>query len=246
MFESLKRWLIRDPASDSQWAEAARWGRQRGYAFRRAKDDEGFVLEGHFDGGRGWRLEWGPPQRAYIVTQELRLRLELRLPPSFQMLVMNRSLMERLERETFERYTDSTQTQIDVTTPEEMRWLAMFPPIEPRALGAARTHFGAVAIDALAATDWFDAEFTQRLQQAAERFAGDDPPFVLMTLRGRLYLRQQLPTPEPAAMDLAIALMEAAARAALRLAEGRPADAPVAPDGATAWQNQLLDDDRLR
>ena len=248
MLESFKRWLIRDAAPDSQWSDAARWAKGQGYRFKRTKEDDGFVIDGAFD-NRPWRLEWGPPQRSYIASHELRLRLELHLPPSYQMLVMSQALMEKLERETFERYTDNTQTQIDVTTPEEMRWLAMFPKVELSLPRDARAHFAAVGIDAAAAAGWFDLELSERLVQASETFLRRDPPFVMMTLRGRVYLRLQLESPDTEAMALSIRLLEAAAHSALRLAHGRTRDKtgsskPESTLGdSTAWQSHLSVED---
>ena len=52
----------------------------------RRRDDDGFVIDGQLD-GTPWRIEWGPPQRTYIDGHELRLRMELGLPPDLQMLV---------------------------------------------------------------------------------------------------------------------------------------------------------------
>jgi len=63
-----------------------------------------------------------------------------------------------------------------------------------------------------------------------------------MTLRGRVYLRLQLAVPEPAVLAQAVALFDAAAQSALRLADARrdrPGDAPST--GITAWQAQLDD-----
>src|SRR5438093_8478212 len=87
MLDAIKRWISGGPPGPD-WAGVSGWAQKQGYSFKRAKDDQGFVIDGAF-GTRPWRLEWGPPQRAYIPTTELRLRMELQLPSDLQMLVMS-------------------------------------------------------------------------------------------------------------------------------------------------------------
>lgn len=248
MLEGIKRWLTSD-APTSQWTDAARWAKKEGYEFRRTKEDDGFVVEGAFD-GRPWRLEWGPPQRAYITSRELRLRMEMRLAPELQMLVMGRRLLDTLERETFERYTESMQTQIDVSTPEEMRWLAMFPKVPLVAMTrTVRSRFAAVASDPKACEQWVDTALSEKLIAASEGFLKNEPPFVMMTLRGRIYLRLELAEPDTAAMAGALGVLESAAGSVLQLGAARD-DRAERGDRAdwhstasTAWQNQLQDDE---
>jgi hypothetical protein len=76
------------------------------------------------------------------------------------------------------------------------------------------------------------------LESAATDLLRDDPPFVLMTLRGRVYLRLQLDEPDPRKVAVALALFETAAAQALRAAGG-PADRQVDASGgrSTAWQS---------
>jgi len=240
MFDSIKRWMAGEPHGPD-WADVAAWAQAHGFRFKRAKDDAGFVIEGAF-GDRPWRLEWGPPQRSYIDTQELRIRMELKLPSDLQMLLLSRPLMEMLERETFEHYTESTQTHIDISTPEEMRWLAMFPKVTLVLPKSIRGRFGAVGSNPQTTAAWVDTAFAQQLEQAAQSWLRVEPPFVLMTLRGRVYLRLELDLPEPAAIEQALSLFEPAAQAALHVCgatqEGH-ADWPST--GTTAWQSQLDD-----
>ena len=72
--------------------------------------------------------------------------MELKLPSDLQMMVLTRPLLELLERETFEHYTESTQTHIDISTPEEMRWLAMFPKVTLVLPKSIRGRFGASSV----------------------------------------------------------------------------------------------------
>ena len=128
MFDSVKR-LLAGGDEGADWRAISAWESQRGARFKRSRDGAGFVVEGRFEAST-WRLEWGPPQRSYIAGHELRLRMELGLPQELNMLVLSRPLMEALERSAFEQYTAQMQTRIDDTTPEEMRWLAMFPKLK--------------------------------------------------------------------------------------------------------------------
>lgn len=245
MLNAIKRWISGTPPGPD-WADVAGWAQKQGHGFKRARDDEGFVIDGSF-GDRAWRLEWGPPQRAYITGHELRLRIELQLSSGLQMLVMSRPLMEMLEKETFERYTQSNQTLIDVSTPEEMRWLAMFPKASIDLPRSVRAQFGAVASDPSAAAAWVDLPFGQQLAAASLNLLRDAPPFVLMTLRGRVYMRVQLEEPEPVRISQAVSLFDAATQSALRVASGvnePPGDFPST--SSTAWQTDILPEDPKR
>lgn len=240
MLESFKR-LFATPPTGPDWREVQEWAKLKGHTFKRAREDEGFVLDGALD-GRPWRVEWGPPQRAYIEGRELRIRMELKLPSEMQMLLLSRPLMEQLERQTFEQFTEGTQTQIDTSTPEEMRWLVMFPKVDMARLRVLRPHFGAVAWNALAAQAWIEGPLAQQLERAMGSLLQGDPPFVLMTLRGRCYLRVRLIDPDPKAFGAAIALFETAVTQALKLADAA-GDAHEWPTtGSTAWQSLGTDD----
>lgn len=238
MLDSIRRWLAGAPEGPD-WSGVADWARERKGLFRRARDNQGFVVDGMLE-GRAWRLEWGPPQRSYIEAHELRLRMELGLPPDLQMLLMSRPLMETLERQTFERYTEQMQTQIDIATPEEMRWLAMLPKVPLDAPREFRARFGAVAMAPKVAAAWIMGPLTERLAEAALGPLAAEPPLVLMTLRGRVYLRTQLHEPAPAVLEAMVGLFECAASQAMSLGT-TPSEAPDAgpSTASTAWQTQL-------
>ena len=238
MLDSFKRWAA-GASEGPAWGGVADWARERKGVFKRARDNEGFVVDGMLDERRAWRLEWGPPQRSYIDGRELRLRIELGLPPELQMLLMSRPLMETLERQTFERYTEQMQTQIDVSTPEEMRWLAMLPKVAIAAK-EVRTRFGALAMVPRFGAAWLEGALAQRLADAALGVLSAEPPLVLMTLRGRVYLRTQLAEPDPASLSALTDLFETAAAQALRVAGGAAEGGEGWPSTAsTAWQTQL-------
>ncbi len=241
MLESLKRFFSK-PGVERDLAEVSEWAKRRGHGFKRARGDEGFVIDGVLD-GKPWRMEWGPPQRDYIQGHELRLRMELALTADAQMLLLSRPLMDTLERQTFEEFTDNVQTQIGTKTPEEMRWLVMFPKVNLSTLKALRSRFGAVASDPAAGLVWLDGPLANMLERAASSFLGDEPPFVLMTLRSRAYLRLQLAAPDATVISAALALFETAVAQALRAAGGAVGGATGdsqsawGPTSSTAWQS---------
>ena len=239
MLESFKRFFA-NQGIGPDWRDVSDWAKQRGLGFKRAREDEGFVIDGELD-GKPWRMEWGPPQRAYIEGRELRIRMELKLPSDMQMLLLSRRLMEQLERQTFEQFTENTQTQIDTSTPEEMRWLVMFPKVDMSRFRVLRLHFGAVAGHAASGLAWIDGPLGQQLERAMGNLLNGDPPFVLMTLRGRTYLRVQLIDPDVKSLGTAIALLEAAVTQAVKVAaalgEGGPGTDWSSTGGSTAWQS---------
>lgn len=238
MLESFKKLFTR-PSPARDFAEVVEWARASGHRFKRVRGEDGFVIDGAFD-GMPWRLEWGPPQRDYIGGHELRLRMELTLPHDMQMLVLSRTLMETLERATYEQFTDSMQTQIGAQAPEEMRWLVMFPKIDLVALKTLRARFGAVASVPAAGLAWIEGPLAEALERSGDRLLRYDPPFVLMTLRSRVYLRMLLDVPEPAAIAAVLAVFETGVLQALAAAAGF--DGPnrqwhSTSTSATAWQS---------
>jgi len=244
MLESLKRLLGGKPAEARPWADVAEWAGQRGFGFRRVREGEGFVVEGQC-AGQPWRLEWGPPQRAYIAARELRMRMELDLPGDLQMLLLGKSLMDQLERQTYESFTQGLQTQIDTGTPEEMRWLVMFPKANLSAYRALRGRIGAVAAAPVSVAAWLEGPLALQLERALGGLLQHDPPFVLMTLRGRTYLRLQLIDPDPGTLGAAVELFETAAVQAQRVAANVGESGQEWPStGSTAWQS--FDDTKPR
>ena len=235
MLESLKR-LFSTPAVGSEWGEVAAWAQRRGHGFKRSRDAQGFVIDGRLE-GLPWRLEWGPAQRPYIEGSELRLRMELDLPPDMQMLVLSRPLMDLLEKQTYERFTQGLQTQIDTSTPEEMRWLVMFPKVDMSTLKTLRPNFGVVASTPADALIWIEGPLANLLEEAANGPLRDAVPFVLMTLRGRTYMRMRLAEPEPATLNTMLAIFETAVAQAMRAVSGHTKSGAAWPSSSTtAWQ----------
>lgn len=242
MLDALKRLMHRQgPAAN--WQAVAEWAKHNRLKFKRESEGVGFVIDGGLE-SKPWRLEWGPPQRLYIEGRELRLRMELGLSPNLQMLLISQPLLESLERQAFERFTESTQTVIDHTTPEEMRWLAMFPKVPYKAAKVVRSRFGLVGGTPPEATSWVEGALAKQMEEAAVGFLSDQPPFVLMVLRGRVYLRMQLAEPAVPLIAQAVSVFEVAVLQALRVSStGAEASSQWSSTSSTAWQTQLDPDD---
>ena len=243
MFDSIKRFFSK-PAAGRNLREVMEWAARSGRDFRRAKGDEGFVIDGVLQ-GKPWRLEWGPAQRAYIEGHELRIRMELHLPPDQQMLLLSRPLMDTLERQTYEQFVDNVQTQIDTQTPEEVRWLVMFPKVNLSGLNRFAARFDAVASQPEVGRSWIEGSLATLLEREARQgLLAEDPPFLLMTSRGRAYLRMQMAAPAATDIASAVALFEAAVAQAMRVT---PAVADTAAawsaTAATSWQSLQPDDE---
>ena len=116
--------------------------------------------------------------------------MELGLPPDLQMLIVSKSLMESLEKQAFEQFTESNQTEMGAATPEETRWLVMFPKIAINGSKTLRSSFAGVSQPA-ERRPGVDRRAARPCAGARRRHAccASTPPFVLMTLRGKLYLR---------------------------------------------------------
>jgi hypothetical protein len=245
MLDAFKR-LIGGRGAGPGWNAVSQWALDHQLKFKREHEGEGFVIEGAAD-KRPWRLEWGPPQRLYITGRELRLRIELGLSPNLQLLLLSQPLLEQLESQMYERFTESTQTMIDGATPEEMRWLAMFPKVNYKADKAVRMRFGLIGAPTDAAAAWVEGPLVSRLEEAGNGLLKKEPAFLMMVLRGRLYLRMQMPEPDVGSIGQAISLFETAAQQAMKLVAPEDGDGSGwSSSGASAWQNQIDDDPAKR
>jgi hypothetical protein len=219
------------------FSEVSAWAKRRGHQFKRERDGNGFVIDGKVE-DLPWRLEWGPSQRPYIAGKELRVRMALGLPPDLQMLIVSKSLMEQLEKQAFEQFTQSNQTEMGDATPEETRWLVMFPKIAMNDSKLLRASFAGVSSLPNEGPAWIEGPLSHALERAAGTLLRLTPPFVLMTLRGKLYLRMALGSADETDVAAALALFETAGNEALRVGRSR-GDEPVtwAQTTSTAWQS---------
>lgn len=227
--------LFANQGHGPDFSEISAWAKRRGHAFKRERDGHGFVIDGKLDGAP-WRLEWGPPQRPYIDGRELRLRMELRLPPDLQMLLMSRRLMEQLEKQMLEHGRKNPAGSGDAM-PEEMRWLVMFPKISLAGSKLLRASFGGVSGLPHEGPEWLEGPLAHALERAAGTLLRQGPPFVLMTLRGRAYLRTQLAAADETEVAAALALFETACTQAIRVGKARGDQPPsFSSTITTAWQ----------
>ena len=231
------RSLLARMSGDAGGDAIATWAKQRGAQWKREKGGDGFAVDGRLDAAP-WRLEWGEPQRPYIEGRELRMRMPLELPPDLQMLLMTRSLRERLEKEAFDQAMLVNHTRVGDAAAEETRWLVLFPKLSFSSSKVLRSAFTAVSSLPHEGPAWLDGALAHGLERATSTWLRTQPPFLLMTLRGRIYLRLQLATPDPIDVAAALDLFETAAKGALRVARAR-GDEPVSwsASTSTAWQS---------
>lgn len=218
VIKQVKHWM-KLRAHASHWKPVADWAAKRGAQFTIEDEDgaEGFsVVEAQNPLGP-LLLEWGTPQRDYVQGAELRLRWDLKLKSDLQVMVIERSLMDQLEGQVFEAYTDTLQTRIDTDTPEEMRWLVMFPRLEQWSGKVVRQRFGALGASTEMIQEWLAGALSDVLALASQDLVPAGHPFVMLTQRGNLYLRHQMPEINVEQMQSLLRVAEVAAREAIAL-----------------------------
>jgi hypothetical protein len=215
--KQVKHWLV-TRANAARWRPIQDWAEARGADFAQTREGEGFVIEQPKGALGRLRVEWGSPQRSYITASELRMRCEMGLHGDLQLMVMCSTLMEELERAVFEAYTDTLKTRVDTDTPEEMRWLVMFPKLGNVSSQLVRQRFSIVGVTKDLAHDWIEGELSTALAQASQDLIPEGHPFVLMCMRGNLYLRTAMAEPDLPKVQALVRLLECAAREAQRVA----------------------------
>lgn len=169
----------------------ARWAVEQGFACSLPAGGEGFCLSGSAH-GKPWKIERSVASRDFMQGDELRARAELSVLGGAAVIVMNRSLKEVLEKRVYKIYTDPVQTMAEPSLSEEMRWLALYPEFVWKTLPDAFWRRYAVL-----ATNDGDAGLliSEKLAQLLMLLGSNEPnaevPFMLMLLRGRIYLRMQ-------------------------------------------------------
>jgi hypothetical protein len=148
---------------------------------------------------------------------ELRVRADIGDAGDLQMLVIARALVGPLENQVYEQFTEGNQTRMDDRTPEEMRWLVLYPPMPRSALGVLRERFAALANRPAAAPMWLEGDLAKALD-ASSAWLDAATPFVIVVQRGRIVLRMALELPTPEALQAAVGLGTVAAAAARRVA----------------------------
>jgi hypothetical protein len=234
MLEQFKRWFAGAPkATVAGIDEMQLWAERRRFTARAVPGDEGgMVVEGR-SGADAFRLEWGPSTRTYVQGYELRLRADVPFGGELQLLVLNRSLQEAMERAVFEQYVDGVQTRIDNQTPPEMRWLVMFPKLSGAELGRLREGFAAVGSHKPWLQAWLEGPLATAL---AGHGLTKDQPLVLMLSRKGLQLRTQMARPDERELEAWLKLFDTAAREARRVHEQGVNSAQ--PSSASVWGDE--------
>jgi len=242
--KQVKHWLV-TRANAARWRPIQDWAESRNSEFTQSRDGQGFLIDQPKGLPGPLRIEWGVSQRSYLPGTELRMRCEMGLHPDLQFMVLCRALMENLERAVFEAYTDTLKTRVDTDTPEEMRWLVMFPKFNNAASQIVRQRYGIVGITKDLTGAWIEGELGEALVQASQDLLPEGHPFVLMCMRGNLYLRTEMSEADLPKLQALVKLLETAAREALRV-NGRLSDSGAWPTTTSiAWTHSTRRDDSV-
>ena len=241
VLKQVKHWF-RARANAARWKPISEWAESRRAQFTISRDGLGFLIDQPKALPGGLRIEWGASQRAYITGNELRMRCAMRLPSDLQMMVLCRMLMDSLESTVFEAYTDTLKTRVDTDTPEEMRWLVMFPKFSQISLKRVRQRFGAVGVSKDLTGAWVEGELSEVLAHASQKLLPDGHPFVLMTMRGNVYLRTAMAEPDLQKIQALVRLLEIACREALRVGARLSEGESWPTTTSVAWQSAQGDD----
>ena len=210
---------LRAPGAPVTNRDVSRWAAQQRLAIVTHATDGHFDLGGDIH-GHPWRLECSTPTRDYVQGLELRGRADVGADPDAAVMVINRPLQELLEKRTYDEITDTLQTAISSSLPEEMRWLSMYENVEWPGLPASfREHFTVVAERIELAQRWVHAPVVSQLLNAVEGEGGAEraqSPMVLMLARGRVYLRLEHTQRSLAEISHAKQLLLVAGQAALQ------------------------------
>ena len=220
VLKQVKHWM-KLRSSVAHWKPFMEWAAKRGGQFQleEVEGADGFSIVEPNNPLGPLLVEWGAPQRDYVQGAELRLRWELKLKPDLQVMVLERSLMDRLEGLVFEAYTDTLQTRVDTDIPEEMRWLVMFPRLEQWPGKVVKARFGALGATAEMIETWLSGGLSDVLALASQDVVPAGHPFVMLTQRGNLYLRLQMSEPDLVPLQAVLKVAEVAAKEAQALSK---------------------------
>lgn len=230
MFDRIKRAFAKpaagDPAKPSAPADsrslgadkgpASVWAASRGLNLLERGQGKGVAIDGEVM-GKPWRIEIGKPSRNFIRTEELRARAELGIDEDLGMLVMNRPLKLALEKQAYERYTDTLQTQVDASMPEEVRWLSVYDEVGWEGLpGAFWDRYSVLADERANAQAWLDTPLANMLLGWPQPSPDAQTPFMLILLRGKSYLRMEYQPADVPTLEHAAAIFNWSCESALR------------------------------
>ncbi|HSV53487.1 MAG TPA: hypothetical protein VLJ57_15325 [Burkholderiaceae bacterium] len=225
MFDRIKKAFARDgPNSERQPgpSDAREWASTHGLTFEGQPPGEAFTLSARV-GGKPWRMQRTRPSRPFIRGEELRARAELDLGNEIAVLVMNRALKDALERQAYDRYTDTLQTTMDSSTPEEIRWLSMFDEVGwESAPDAFWDRYAILADQREHAQTWINESLCGLLLGWPQDGPNAQTPFTLMLVRGKAYLRMEYAPADLPTLAHATTIFVNACESALAGLAGKP------------------------
>lgn len=219
MDNPFRRWFGKPPPATSGREPAAAWAVSGACRFALSRDGSGFVIEAPPSATTGFqRIEWGTAQRPYFEGSELRIRGEVPGGRDLQMLVVSRTLMAALERAVFADFTLTNETRIDDQTPEEMRWLVLYPKLPRSVMGAIGEQYAALSNRPNAAAVWLDGPLADELGRASQWLPAAGL-LIITVHRERISLRCETGEPDAGLLDAATKLFDVAQAAACRVSK---------------------------
>ena len=214
--KSLAQWTLKKDSRFSE-SEVAAWANQHAFTCEGPTENAQFTVSGAID-GHPWKIERRAGSRQFIKGDELMARAVLDLPIDPVVIVMNRALKDVLEKQAYSIYTDQLRTLAEPSLTEEMRWLALYPECHhPQLSQNFHLVCSILAGSKTDAVKWISPD----LAELVWRCVAVDPelPFILMVLRGKVYLQRQLKaSAEPddvAALAESVKIFRAASESAL-------------------------------
>lgn len=213
------RWFGKTPLVAGGRAPSAAWAAAGGCRFALSRDGSGFVIEAPPGAATGFqRIEWGTAQRHYFEGSELRIRGEVPGGRDLQMLVVSRTLMAALERAVFEEFTQTNETRIDDRTPEEMRWLVLYPKLPRSVMGPIGETYASLSNLPNAAAVWLEGNLADELARASKWLPAEGL-LIITVHRQRMTLRCETGEPDAGLLDAASKLFDVAQAATRRVGD---------------------------
>jgi hypothetical protein len=199
----------------ADYGPMSQWAATQGFALSPDDGGKGVAFEGKV-ASRKWRMQLGKPSRNYIFGQEVRARAELGVDESVACVVMNRPLKDALEKRAYQMYTDTLQTSIGASMPEEMRWLAMYDEVGWPELGDEFLRRLAILSDRREhAMAWIDEPLARAIVTWPDPAPTAEVPFMVLLLNGKAYLRMEYTPADLTTLQHAAAVFTTACESAL-------------------------------
>lgn len=211
MFERFKNAFRQRAASSPSDSPVSRWATSQ-FLHLRPGDAGQFSIDGQLL-DRPFRAECGPSSRHYIDGLELRVKVNLELPPFGQVVVMSRAVRDALVQ-MGDGATPTAGQRVD-----EKEWLADLKATQWS--GPPETFWARYVVLSDApelARRWLNADAIEYLTQGNSEAAAR-VPLLIALMRGKCYLRLQVnPHAQDADTLLALELLEHLIGRALGLA----------------------------